>query len=127
MKQYIKRILGFVLTLTMYTLFGLLLLDNPYLASFFGITFIGMLLGRGAFKEYSINVWLQLDVLAGSVFHFKRGRTVSGITGERAIKGRYGAKIMEWLIDTLFNEKGHCKRVYYKELKIKEFEKTLEE
>jgi hypothetical protein len=123
----IKRILGFVLTFTLYTLFGLLLLDNPYLASFFLVTFLGMLFGNNTIKEYCTNVWFQIDVLAGSVFHFKKRRTVSGITGERAINERYGAIIMEKLINKLFNDDLHCRRAYYHEIKLIEFEDSLKE
>lgn len=126
MKEKLKRISIFLLTVTLYALFGYLLLTNIYLAIYFIATFLGMLFGRGVVKEYCTNVWFQIDVLAGSVFHFRKKRTVSGITGERAIKNRYGAGIMEKFINLFFlDTPDHCRKTYYKELKLLEFEKSL--
>jgi hypothetical protein len=101
------------------------LVYNPYILAFLVVTFIG-LFSTGSFKQYCYNVWYQLDVLAGSVFHFRRKRTVSGITGERAIKERYGALIMERVVNAIFkDDPDHCRRIYRLEQKIAEFEKTL--
>ena len=71
-------------------------------------------------------MWYALDITAGSVFHFRYKRTVSGITGERAINERYGALIMERVVNAIFkDDPDHCRRIYRRELKIEEFEKTL--
>jgi len=101
------------------------LVYNPYILAFLVVTFVG-LFTKGSFKQYCYYVWLALDILAGSVFHFRYKRTVSGITGERAINERYGALIMERVVNAIFkDDPDHCRRIYRRELKIAEFERTL--
>ena len=120
----LKRYGGFLLTCTLYVLMAVALFHNPYIAVFLVLTFIGMFIKST--KPYCYNVWYALDVTAGSVFHFRRKRTVSGITGERAINERYGALIMESLVNAIFkDDPDHCRRIYRRELKIAEFERTL--
>ncbi len=125
MNETIKRYGGFLLTCTLYILMAVALVYNPYIAAFLVITFLGMFV-KGVTQQYCYNVWYQIDVLAGSVFHFRKKRTVSGITGERAINERYGSLIMERVVNSIFsNDPDHCRRIYRRELKIAEFERSL--
>ena len=125
MKDKLKRYGGFVLTCTLYLLMAAALVYNPYILAFLVLTFIG-LFTKGSFKQYCYNVWLALDITAGSVFHFRYKRTVSGITGERAINERYGALIMERVVNAIFkDDPDHCRRIHRRELKIEEFERSL--
>lgn len=125
MSERLKRYGGFILTCTLYILMAIALVYNPYVLVFLVATFIGMFT-KGTFKQYCYNVWYALDLVAGSVFHFRYKRTVSGITGERAINERYGALIMERVVNTIFrDDPDHCRRTYRRELKIEKFERSL--
>lgn len=60
-------------------------------------------------------LWLWFDRIVCTIVHFTWKRTISGLTGERALtmaRYRYQAIVIDWLAELVGDKPNHCYRAY---------------
>lgn len=122
----IRQLIGYLIFLTLiidpYQVYTAA--TNATLTWHNAVDFVGVYYVACAFfalfgNTYALNQWYTVDVLAATLIHGTRERTISGITGQYMDSKKryyYQAKVIDWLAELFGDEPNHCHRAYLWEL-----------